>query len=112
MSTPRAVSLEREYGDPVDLPTRLERLSDALTAPDIAKLLGMGRTVVYEMAATARIPHFRIGTMIRFDPVQVAHWLREREIGSAKGGSAISTRGASTAKGAGNQRQQSGRTAA
>jgi excisionase family DNA binding protein len=68
--------------DLADLPTRLERMTEALTAPVLAKLLGIGRTVMYEMAAQARIPHFRIGTMIRFDPVQVARWLREREIGS------------------------------
>lgn len=84
MSTRKLISIEGEGSDPADIPTRLERMTEALTAPELARILGMGRTVVYEMASAGRIPHFRIGTMIRFDPVQIAQWLRERVIGSAK----------------------------
>ena len=112
MSTGKIVALEREDGDPADLPTRLERMTGALTAPEIAKLLGMGRTVVYEMAAGARIPHYRLGTMIRFDPVQVAGWLREREIGSPRGAASVRTTGTGAANEPRDQRPLKRRTAA
>jgi excisionase family DNA binding protein len=40
----------------------------------------MGRSAVYEMASTGRIPHYRLGSTIRFDPAVVAAWLRQREV--------------------------------
>jgi excisionase family DNA binding protein len=80
----KVCSISGRHAVILDLPTRLEAMDEALTAPKLAKLLGMGRTVVYEMAAAGRIPHFRLGTMIRFDPVQIGQWLRERQIGSTK----------------------------
>ncbi len=30
-----------------------------------------------EQAATGRIPSFRVGTCVRFDPKAVANWLRK-----------------------------------
>ncbi|HEY3704422.1 MAG TPA: helix-turn-helix domain-containing protein [Terracidiphilus sp.] len=64
----------------VDLPTRIERMDGAMSAPTLARLLGMGRSAVYEMASTGRIPHYRLGSTIRFDPAVVAAWLRQREV--------------------------------
>jgi excisionase family DNA binding protein len=65
---------------PDDLPSRIERCKGALTAPALASLLGMSRTTIYEMAATNRLPYYRIGCMVRFDPVTIAEWLRSQSV--------------------------------
>jgi excisionase family DNA binding protein len=64
----------------IDLASRVEKLPGALTATELATLLNMGRTAVYEMAATGRIPCIRIGSTVRFDPSRTATWIREHEI--------------------------------
>lgn len=65
----------------LDTPSRLEKMTGLLTASELSPLIGVGRTELYEMAAEGRIPSYRIGTMVRFDPVEVARWLRDRQIG-------------------------------
>lgn len=64
-----------------DLATRIERKPRALTAPELADLLGFGKTAVYDLAKRGGIPHYRVGGSIRFDPAQTAAWLREHEVG-------------------------------
>ena len=68
---------------PMDLASVIERKPGALTVPEPAQLLGFSRTAVYDMVAAGRIPHFRIGSSIRFDPYTVAQWLRERTVKAA-----------------------------
>ena len=68
------------HNSPDDLPSRIERCKGALTAPALATLLGMSRTTIYEMAATNRLPYYRIGCMVRFDPVTIAEWLRSKSV--------------------------------
>jgi len=63
-----------------DLASRIEHLPGALTATELATLLNMGKTAVYEMAAKGRIPCIRIGATVRFDPSRTAAWLRQREV--------------------------------
>jgi excisionase family DNA binding protein len=50
----------------------------ALRVSDIATLLNISERQVYKLAAEHRIPNFRIGGSIRFDPVAVANWLRQK----------------------------------
>jgi excisionase family DNA binding protein len=40
----------------------------------------MSRTTVYQLVEAGKIPHYRIGDSIRFDPVRIASWLAEQEI--------------------------------
>ena len=63
-----------------DLPTRIERRLCALTAPELADMLGLGKTAIYDLAKRNGIPHYRVAGSIRFDPAKPAAWLREREI--------------------------------
>lgn len=63
-----------------DLPTRIERCEGALDAVKLAGLLGSKKSTIYEMASDGRIPHYRIGTMIRFDPYIIAEWLRAQAV--------------------------------
>jgi excisionase family DNA binding protein len=63
-----------------DLATRIERKLRALTAPELADLLGFGKTAVYDLAKRGGIPHYRVGSSIRFDPARTAAWSRQHEI--------------------------------
>jgi len=60
----------------LSLPDRIERMERALTAEDLAELLSVSKITVFKHAAAGRIPSFRIGTCVRFDPKTVAQWLR------------------------------------
>jgi excisionase family DNA binding protein len=59
------------------LPDQIERIGHAITAVDLAQLLGVSRVTIFKQAKAGRIPCFRIGTCIRFDPRAVAEWLRK-----------------------------------
>lgn len=63
-----------------DLPTRLEKRQRALTVPELADALGVGRTFMYEVLRRGDIPHFRIGTAVRIDPVEAAAYVREHTV--------------------------------
>jgi len=62
--------------DTNSLPDRIEKFDHALTAVELAKLLAVSRVTVFKLARAGRIPCFRIGTCVRFDPRAVANWLR------------------------------------
>lgn len=62
--------------EPMSLPDRIERLGRALTADELARMLTVSRITIFKHAKTGRIPSFRIGTCVRFDPKNVAQWLR------------------------------------
>lgn len=58
------------------LAERIERIEGAMTADQLAKLLGVSKITIFKQAKAGRIPSFRIGTCVRFDPRAVATWLR------------------------------------
>jgi excisionase family DNA binding protein len=60
------------------LPDQIEKMGHALTADDLAELLSVSKVSIYKQASEGKIPHFRIGMSLRFDPHSVAGWLRER----------------------------------
>ena len=60
------------------LADRIEQTEHALTAPEIAVFLSLATATVFKMARAGRIPSFRIGSAVRFDPRIVAQWLRSR----------------------------------
>jgi excisionase family DNA binding protein len=57
----------------------LRSKSGALKVSDIAKLLGVTPQHIYKMAASGRIPAFRISGSVRFDPDEVATWLQVKQ---------------------------------
>ena len=64
---------------PGQLPTladRVERIERALTAKELAQLLSVSEVTIFKQAKAGRIPSFRIGTCVRFDPRALADWLR------------------------------------
>ena len=58
------------------LADQIETIGHALTAQDLAKLLQVDPDTIWKMAKQSRIPSFRIGSAVRFDPKAVAEWLR------------------------------------
>jgi excisionase family DNA binding protein len=62
--------------EPLSLADRIERFGRALTATELAQMLTVSRITIFKQAKAGRIPSFRIGTCVRFDPRSVAEWLR------------------------------------
>jgi len=62
----------------MDLADSLEKRATALTVADVASLLNISERQVYKLAADGRIPCFKIGNSIRFDPAAFAAWLRKK----------------------------------
>jgi excisionase family DNA binding protein len=52
----------------------------AITASEVAEFLSLSRITIYKMAKAGRIPSFRIGAAVRFDPCAIAQWLRENSL--------------------------------
>jgi excisionase family DNA binding protein len=68
-------------GARLGIPRVLETLESrqcALKAGELAKLFGVTRQQIYKLAAAGAIPSFRVGSAVRFDPNQVADWLRRK----------------------------------
>jgi len=55
----------------------LSQIEGAITADRLARILGVSRITIFKMAKAARIPSFRVGTYVRFDPRKVADWVRK-----------------------------------
>lgn len=60
----------------MSLPEQIEKVGRALTAEELARLLSVSKVTIFKQAAAGRIPSFRVGTCVRFDPKAVANWLR------------------------------------
>jgi excisionase family DNA binding protein len=83
----RSESLGRQHPDNrlfasksvvADLIAIVEGKRGAWSASELAELLGCSGKHIYALAKSGRIPHLRIGGMIRFDPGITGAWLRER----------------------------------
>ena len=57
------------------LASRVRGMHGALDADELAKLLGVAKVTILRRAKRGKIPSFRIGTMIRFDPQAISRWL-------------------------------------
>jgi excisionase family DNA binding protein len=68
---------QNSTAEPLSLADRIERMGRALTADELASMLSVAKVTIFKQAKAGRIPSFRIGTCVRFDPKMVAQWLRE-----------------------------------
>jgi excisionase family DNA binding protein len=59
----------------------LEKRTGAMKVSEVAKVLGVSPQQIYKMAASGTIPSFRISGAIRFDPGEVADWLKKKRPG-------------------------------
>jgi predicted DNA-binding transcriptional regulator AlpA len=58
---------------------RLEKETGALRARDVARLFQVTHQHIYKMAAAGAMPSFRVAGAIRFDPHELANWLRRAQ---------------------------------
>lgn len=61
---------------PETLADQIEKVGHGLTADELGDMLGVSHQTIYRLAASKRILSFHIGSCVRFDPHQVAKWLR------------------------------------
>ena len=50
----------------------------AMTVKELADILSLSQREIYKLAASNQIPHFKIGSSVRFEPSLVLIWLEER----------------------------------
>jgi excisionase family DNA binding protein len=60
----------------LNLIEKLESRHGAMKVSDLTELLGVDDKHIYRMAARGQLPSFRVGGAVRFDPHEVANWLR------------------------------------
>jgi excisionase family DNA binding protein len=60
---------------------KVSRDRGAMTAKELAQMLRISPKTVFKLARAGRIPSFRIGTAVRFDPKLVIDWLRQQRTG-------------------------------
>jgi len=61
----------------------LKSRTGALKVAEVARLFGVTPQHIYKMAASGSIPSFRISGSVRFDPDEVAAWLKEKQAPAA-----------------------------
>ena len=54
----------------------VEQKKEALRVEDVARILDISVKQIYKMAAKGQIPSLKIANCVRFDPHEVAVWLR------------------------------------
>src|ERR1700730_854042 len=79
----KAWVVSEKWGDTVKLIENLKSRTEALKVAEIAKLFGVTPQHIYRMAANGSIPSFRISGSVRFDPDEVAAWLKEKQAPAA-----------------------------
>lgn len=65
--------------NPLDLPARLRQRRETLTAKELAALLHCTSSYLLKRAKAGKVPAYRIGGLIRFDPARIAEWLEQSE---------------------------------
>jgi excisionase family DNA binding protein len=56
---------------------------ELLRAEEVAKVLGIGRTKVYELMLRGELPVIRIGRLVRVPRAALLRWIAERSGGEA-----------------------------
>ena len=56
----------------------LKERRSAMTVRELAELLHLSEREIYKLAATNQIPHFKIGSSVRFDAAAVSVWLEQK----------------------------------
>ena len=60
---------------------RLAQKKSLLSVQEVAELLGENQFTIYRRCKRGLMPHIRLGSSTKFDPAQVAKWLRDHYVG-------------------------------
>jgi len=61
----------------------VEQKKEALRVGDVARVLDISAKQIYKMAARGQIPSLKIANCVRFDPHDIAVWLRGQSSASS-----------------------------
>lgn len=56
----------------------LSQRTSALKVAEVADMFGVTQQHIYKMAASGQLPSFRVAGAVRFDPEDLAQWLRRK----------------------------------
>ena len=51
-----------------------------LSVPEVAEILAVPRSWVYKQAEARRIPYYKVGHYLRFDPADISAYVRRNRI--------------------------------
>lgn len=60
-------------------PDNITNTSPIMNVPQAAAYLGVGKDILYTLAARDEIPHFHIGRYLRFNRADIDAWARGHE---------------------------------
>lgn len=75
---PAVVLMDWNGAKPLSIIERIRRSKSALTALQLAGMLGFTSRHIQAMAKCGKIPSYRIGGAVRFDPVHTADCLQSK----------------------------------
>jgi excisionase family DNA binding protein len=62
----------------------IESRKSALKVEEVAQILSVSQRLVYQLVAVGEIPHFKVGSAVRFEPKALSDWLHEKLQASGK----------------------------
>lgn len=68
---------ERTNGQLRSLASRIASHEGAMTAEQLARILGVSKLTIERRARRGTIPRFYVGSLVRFDPANISRWLVE-----------------------------------
>jgi excisionase family DNA binding protein len=78
----------------------VEQKKEALRVEDVARILDISVKQIYKMAAKGQIPSLKIANCVRFDPHDVAVWLRGKSCTNPTAAFSLQNRSHSTRRNA------------
>jgi excisionase family DNA binding protein len=60
---------------------QLEKRKGLISVATVAELLGESTDTIYRRAKRGKIPHLKFGITTKFDPRELAAWIREHHFG-------------------------------
>ena len=49
-----------------------------MTIQEVAELTGVSVTTLYKWVSQRKIPHIKMGSLVKFDPVKLDEWIKQQ----------------------------------
>jgi excisionase family DNA binding protein len=63
---------------------RIETIPELMSIDQLAQRLGINVRHVGRLVAEKRVPYYKVGRLVRFDPAEIATWLEGRRVGGTR----------------------------